>query len=169
LRQAYDYWQNQPGNYPARAGGWADPAPSPRWPGGRRVVIRKGPVTVAEAIWRVVRGERAGWPFGAPPGTLPHPFSPAEFLRGWSAAERALPLSGRDRPLHAPPKRRLPAEHHMFLGTDMLLGVTPNASGYEVGQRPVVHRLQSLPRPPCGGRGLAAGVGQAPDPPGRGA
>lgn len=39
----------------------------------------------------------------------------------------------------------------------MRRGVTPIASRYDVGQRPVVHRLQSLPRPhPEAGRGLAA-------------
>lgn len=106
-----------------------------------------------------------GRPGGSAFDMLSHPFSPAEFLREWSAAGRPLPLAGWDRPSHALPERRLPAEHHMFLGTDMLLGVTPIASRYGVGQRPVVHRLQSLPRPLREeGRGLAAAASQAPPP-----
>ena len=74
----------------------------------------------------------------------------------------ARPLAGRHRPSHTPPERRLPVEHHAFSGADMLQGVTPIASRFDVGQRPVVHRLQSLPRPlPGEGRGLAATVSQA--------
>ena len=92
-------------------------------------------------------GAREGRPEAQPSSPSPIRFLQLSSSESGPRRVDPRPRWGWDRPSHALPERRLPAEHHMFLGTDMLLGVTPIASRYGVGQRPVVHRLQSLPRP----------------------
>lgn len=106
------------------------------------------------------------------PEARPSPLAPIRFLQLSSPGSgprrvRPWPLAGRARPSHAPPERRLPEDRHVFLDTDTFLGVTPIASGYDVGQRPVVHRLQSLPRPLREGTGAYCRNGPSDRPPER--
>lgn len=83
MRQAYDYWQNQPGNY--RAPGLASTALVT----GRRTSHWEGPPGSAGAFQGVPPAGRHRRL--APVGTLQgHPLSPSLFPRGLSAGTRRL-------------------------------------------------------------------------------
>lgn len=83
MRQAYDYWQNQPGNYPEpRRASLGRCGVEP--PEGRSLVTRVGAT-------RLAKPDQAGRP--ARRGSAPsgHPIAPTEFPKGRSAAGHSGP------------------------------------------------------------------------------
>ena len=139
MRQAYDYWQNQPGNYRAR--------------GNLREATAEGPPEGTRNRPKV--GGRSLVPGPSqPPGPEPpgvnrsHPIAPTEFPKGRSA-RRSKPRPRRQasgcsmhpsRGGYQPPdhvRRRLPAS------------VGPRLSDVKNdSQRPVIHRLRQRPQKP---------------------
>jgi hypothetical protein len=83
LRQAYDYWQNQPGNYPEpRRASLGSCGGEP--PEGRSFVTRVGAT-------RLAKPDQAGRPARRGAAPSGHPIAPTEFPKGRSAAGHSGP------------------------------------------------------------------------------
>ena len=138
MRQAYDYWQNQPGNY-------LDPAVAPkhghrRRPGGRPELLRwLGPAVrpnARRAATPAVSRRRRQPAIQLPPLNSP---------RSGPPQGNAGPARATCRLRHAHLEWRISATHHAP-GDGYRLRLTPECLEDNGGQRPVIHRLLQRPR-----------------------
>jgi len=109
LRQAYDYWQNQPGNYP-------EPAPK-RWtPPGKGAALS---VTIQVSARRSMRPPQELSPSrtGEQPAT--DSIAPTEFPRAPATAKTFGLMCRQIAPLERPERRRRAVSHTLLqAGTD---------------------------------------------------
>ena len=141
MRQAYDYWQNQPGNYhdrdnlPPRGGKEARERPRRDDQSRYKIGASRGrtqPVTSSRGRGR-----------GRPERGTSHPIAPTEFLKGRSAADATgsrPPKRTAEALQHVPLKRRIPATRSRP-GDGYGLGMTPDCLMNNVCHRPTIHRL----------------------------
>jgi len=135
LRQAYDYWQNQPGNYLGRG--------CPRRPGreaGQSCTLRGG------------RDRSGPGPGARLTGLICYPIAPTEFPTGSSPLHapgaRRLDAGG-----DAPRKRRMPVGNHVR--GRLFPEAYPQVSWIKRSHRPAIFRLQPcLPAELIGRRAL---------------
>ena len=141
MRQAYDYWQNQPGNYPrgrGRAPG-GDDRQTPRFRGRKFFVTGRGAVLQAPNPLGPLRTRREAARAGQPMG---HPIAPTEFPKGWSAAG-AFGLLSRHALPHRPLRWSVPVPSHAR--RRLPVRAWPRRSRQDVGHRPATYRPQYVP------------------------
>jgi hypothetical protein len=132
LRQAYDYWQNQPGNYlDAEAAPEGDGQGST--PGGAEVAIGRGEDESKPGHGCTSRLRR---------GSRDHPFAPTEFPKGWSTTEARATREGVDRSAVCTPQEEDARNDHSDRGRRLLNRACPQESGEILSQRPTIHRPQ---------------------------
>ena len=131
MRQAYDYWQNQPGNYLKPRWPPVLGEPRPDTPGGAELVTRKErperhPTRNCIGNARLDRSCSTG-----------HPIAPAEFPKRRSAA---VPLGPHVHhgPRHAPLRRRKPFPDHAQ--KRLPVRAYPQESSWGGCHRPTAHR-----------------------------
>jgi hypothetical protein len=146
LRQAYDYWQNQPGNYPDA------PRASAEDGRGRALLQEEGEYVTQKGRPKAPSPQRPA--SQACSATADHPIAPTEFPQGRSAVERRG-LESRCRLLHALLRWREPVPSHAQ--RRIPVGACPQRSSWDDGHRPRAHRPQKCPlagangasAPPC--------------------
>ena len=142
MRQAYDYWQNQPGNYLNR-----ETTPPRRAKGHRRPSMKRG----SGLVNRSGHGPKPNAQPRPPPGPKPpeastgYPIAPTELPKEWSAATLGMhgPKTGPRCAIHPSEGGYQPP---VTPGGGYGLRLTPKCLQDSDSHRPFIHRLRQSSR-----------------------